>query len=161
MLWGEVSPHQAPQNHHHSIKWQGSPASSISPSRWRSRYSDQRWMVLYSHVSSAPCRRLRCRLSQAKTPAMPAHSHTLLSSTIFNSRRPVLYQLALFTPGMLPAMASIRKLYCKCQPQRLASWPRFGAYPGHLEVAQYTTALATHDASISDLSRSGIAVHLR
>lgn len=58
-------------------------------------------------------------------------------------------------------MASIRKLYCKGQPRRLVLRPWFCAYPGHLEVAQHTTALAAHDASISDLSRSRVAVHLR
>lgn len=35
------------------------------------------------------------------------------------------------------------------------------AYSRQLEVAQHTAALASHDASVSDLGRAGVAVHLR
>lgn len=37
----------------------------------------------------------------------------------------------------------------------------FYAYSAHLKVAQYTTALAAHDAAVANLGRSGVAVHLR
>lgn len=35
------------------------------------------------------------------------------------------------------------------------------SYASHLEVAQHTTALTTHDAPVVDLCRPRVAVHLR
>jgi hypothetical protein len=77
------------------------------------------------------------------------------------------YQLARFTPGKFPAIASILKLNCRHVSSRSGArcaasvLPWSYSYSSHLEIAQNTTSLTSHDASIANLRGTGIRVHLR
>lgn len=85
----------------------------------------------------------------------------------------VSYQAAFFTPGIFPASAFIRKLYC--EESRSATMisqtlPTLHCstnpahqitYPRHLEIPQHTPSFATFNTPISNLRRAGIAMHLR
>lgn len=54
---------------------------------------------------------------EAEVAIMQAGYHT--RTTLQPQKKlELLYQLAFFTPGMLPAMACIRKLYCTCRQFR-------------------------------------------
>ena len=84
-----------------------------------------------------------------------------------------LYHAAFFTPGIFPASAFTRKLYCEGHqvsqnplPQLLSSpHPAHstpsGTYPRHLEIPQYTSPLPSLYAPIPNLRRPCVAMHLR
>ncbi len=81
----------------------------------------------------------------------------------------VSYQAAFFTPGIFPASAFIRKLYCEesrsatmiCQSIPTLHCSTNTTYPRHLEIPQHTPSFTTFNTPISDLCRAGIAMHLR
>ena len=72
------------------------------------------------------------------------------------------YQLAFFTPGMLPASAFKRNWNC--------AWPLVFTHSlsrgitithsCHAEVSEDTATLCAHDTAVLDLCRAGVAVHL-
>jgi hypothetical protein len=110
----------------------------------------------------------------------PVHSFCLLLrisanpiTIIILNLSTVSYQAAFFTPGIFPASAFIRKLYC--EDSRSATMisqaiPTLHCskntahqitYSRHLEIPQHTPSFATFNTPISDLCRAGIAMHLR
>lgn len=103
-----------------------------------------------------------------------APSHSANPITIFGLNLSVVsYHAAFFTPGIFPASAFIRKLYCeKSRSATMISQtlPTLHCstnttyqitYPRHLEIPQHTPSFATFNTPISDLRRAGIAMHLR
>lgn len=104
------------------------------------------------------------------------------------SSSPTGYQLAFFTPGMLPAMAFTRNWYCKrlalavVQAYRVfvgeafncRSWCKrsvtsaelpaqsrgAATYTTHPEVAHDTSSLASHYTPVLELGGAGVGVHL-
>ena len=98
-----------------------------------------------------------------------------IHTTLFFNHIPIqIYQLAFLTPGMCPAKAFMRKLnyisrlvsICPLipacpHPGKISTPLRSKlTYPRHPEIPQYPSALSSFDASISDLCRSCVAVHL-